>query len=140
GRVAKFFCFQYKVLVLQAEIIAAPAVAQLVGRCSVFLETGPVPDKSGDNERCVLRFGTVHLRKTFFPEAVHHIFRENAVITSGLGVLPGGRFLSGFDNGKNIVSGYFALRAVFAYASSCFDQFLKFHDRSSSLSAVIFLK
>ena len=61
------------------------------------------------------------------------------IIKAAQEALPGMLFLDGLDNGKNIVYGYHALLGVFAHDSSCFDQLLKFHDRSSSLSRVIFM-
>ena len=83
--------------------------------------------KGCNDQGGILCFCLVHFRQTFSADLLHHFFGHYTVISSGLGVLPAGCFLSGTDHCKKILLCDPALRAVFTDGSSLFDQFLKFH-------------
>lgn len=90
---------QDQIFVLQTKIVSSPAIAKLVGGCSVAVKSGAAPDKARNNQRaCAFAICGVESRQSLAADALQQLRRGDDGIARSLGILLGRRKDRGFQH------------------------------------------
>ena len=120
---------------MQAQVINAPAVADIIDRLAVRAETDDAFDKGGDDEGRVGGAFFVKTGKGGIPQGFQNLRRFQHVAAGGLLVHPGGSLLGGFADGFQVFVAGAGLIAPDAAAGG--DQVFEFHDMSSFICVLV---